>query len=377
MAMAGSMGLVACGTDETAEDDDNAPPPPYVGVGNLSAPAPNNAPGSSAGTPNASGTPAGTESPQVSGLAPAGGTTPAPGTQQPPAQQPPVQQQPGMQPPAVQPPAMQPPAMQPPVQQPPANLPASASEGCGLSQGIPASTNVANTILTFPPTYNGSTPVPLLFHGAGRTNTDMRMVDSRTMGSQLENNYVVAFMKSAGNAWDLGTDYPRFEAALDQILAERCIDTNALFAMGHSSGAQFIVQMLGDNRARETRFAAVVPVSSSLFNNPVWEPVPTMLLHGEADTQRPADLDGTQDISQYVRSNQCQNTTQAVAVPGCASLAGGVAVNAGCVQYNGCAAPTLFCRHDDPNYLDNGNPTNHGWPCFANSQIFSFLESNR
>lgn len=258
-------------------------------------------------------------------------------------------------------------------------LPASASAGCGLAQGIPANANVANTILTFPPTYDGRTPVPLLFafHGAGRTNADMRMVDSRTMGSQLENNYVVAFVKSAGNAWDLGTDYPRFEAAFDQIVAAHCIDTEAVFAMGHSSGAQFIVQMLGDNRARETRFAAVAPVSSSLFNNPVWDPVPTMLIHGERDTQRPADLDGTQDISQYVRSNQCQNTTQPVAVPSCASLAGGVAVDAGCVQYDGCGAPTLFCRHDDPNYLDNGTPTNHGWPCFANAQIFSFLESNR
>lgn len=258
-------------------------------------------------------------------------------------------------------------------------LPASASAGCGLSQGIPGDAGVPNTLVTFPPGYTGSTPVPLLFafHGAGRTNTDMRMVDSRTMGSQLENTYVMAFMKSAGNAWDLGTDYPRFEAALDQLLAERCIDTDAIFAMGHSSGAQFIVQMLGDNRARETRFAAVAPVASSLYNNPAWQPVPTLLIHGENDTQRPGDQNGAQDISQYVRSNQCQAATTPVAVPSCASLAGGVAVDAGCVQYNGCAAPTFFCRHDDPNYLDNGNPTNHGWPCFANSQIFAFLESNR
>jgi hypothetical protein len=60
-------------------------------------------------------------------------------------------------------------------------------------------------------------------------------------------------------------------------------------------------------------------------------------------------------------------------VPACASLAGGVAVNAGCKQYIGCAAQTLFCNHDDPNYQN----TNHGWPCFANSQIFQFFESLR
>jgi hypothetical protein len=80
---------------------------------------------------------------------------------------------------------------------------------------------------------------------------------------------------------------------------------------------------------------------------------------------------------QYTQSNQCTGGTQPLGVPGCASLAGGIAVDPGCVQYVGCAAPTLFCNHDDPNYVDNGTPTNHGWPCFANSQIFTFFESVR
>jgi polyhydroxybutyrate depolymerase len=252
------------------------------------------------------------------------------------------------------------------------------SAGCGTA-AVPAADAVANTLLNFPPGYDGSTPTPLLFgfHGAGRTNLEQRMVDSRTVGSELENNYIVAYMKSAGNAWDLNTDYPRFEAALQQIEAIACVDTSALFAFGHSSGAQFIVQMLGNPNTRETRFAAIAPVSSSDYGNPAWSPVPTLLIHGLNDTARPGDNNGAQDISQYAESNQCSGGTAPLAVPSCASLAGGVAVNAGCVQYNGCAAPTLFCNHNDPNYLDNGNPTNHGWPCFANSQIFQFFESQR
>jgi hypothetical protein len=254
-----------------------------------------------------------------------------------------------------------------------------ASGGCGLSQGMPASLDFPDTLVFPPPTYDGSTPVPLVFafHGAGRTNVDQRTVDSRTVGSDLENNYVVAYMKSAGNAWDLGTDYPRFQAVRQQILSQLCIDTAHVFAFGHSSGAQFIVQMLGDNRARETGFAAIAPVSSSRYPNPAWSPVPTLLIHGLNDTQRGGDNDGAQDIAQYAESNQCPGARTDVAVPSCASLAGGVAVNAGCKEYTGCAAPTLFCNHDDPNYLENNNPTNHGWPCFANSQIFAFFESFR
>jgi poly(3-hydroxybutyrate) depolymerase len=215
------------------------------------------------------------------------------------------------------------------------------------------------------------------FHGAGRTNVDQRMVDSRTVGSELEANYIVAYMKSAGDAWDINTDYPRFEAALEQIEAIACVDTAHLFAFGHSSGAQFIVQMLGNPNTRETRFAAIAPVSSSDYGNPAWSPVPTLLIHGLNDTKRPGDNNGAQDISQYAESNQCSAQTTTLAVPTCSSFAGGVSVNPGCVQYNGCAAPTLFCRHNDPNYLENGNPSNHGWPCFANSQIFQFFESQR
>lgn len=263
-------------------------------------------------------------------------------------------------------------------EQPPGTPVAGGSAGCGTT-AVPAMDAVANNLLFFPPGYDGSTPTPLVFgfHGAGRTNVDQRTVDSRTVGSDLENNYIVAYMKSAGNAWDLNTDYPRFEAALEQIEAIACVDTAHRFAFGHSSGAQFIVQMLGNPNTRETRFAAVAPVSSSDYGNPAWSPVPTLLIHGLNDTQRPGDNNGAQDISQYAESNQCSGGTAPLAVPSCASLAGGVAVNAGCVQYNGCAAPTLFCNHNDPNYLDNGNPTNHGWPCFANSQIFQFFESQR
>ena len=251
-----------------------------------------------------------------------------------------------------------------------------ASAGCSLGNAAP-NLNVPNTIVTLPSGYDGRTPVPLLFafHGAGRTNTDMRMVDSRTVGSGLESTYVMAFVKSAGNAWDLNTDYPRFTAVRDQMLSQFCVDTAHVFAMGHSSGAQFIAQMLG-NRA-EQGFAGVVPVSSNNIGAN-WNPVPTMLIHGLNDLERLNDLNGAQDIQQYTRNNQCAGTFQAVNVPTCTTIAGTNAqVNPGCRQFDGCAVPTFFCNHNDPNYVDDRGPTNHGWPCFANTQILSFFESLR
>jgi poly(3-hydroxybutyrate) depolymerase len=255
-----------------------------------------------------------------------------------------------------------------------------ASAGCSAATANPANVQILASILSIPPSYDGRTPVPLLFafHGANRTNLNMRNDDSRTNGSVLEQNYVVAYMKSQGNAWDLGTDYPRFNMALGQALSQLCIETRAIFAMGHSSGAQFIAQMLGDNRARERRFAGVAPVSSSRFGNPAWSPVPTFLIHGLLDSNRQQDPNGAIDITQYTESNQCSGGTQPFNVPTCTTFAGNNAtVNPGCVRYNGCAAVTQFCNHNDPNYLENGQPSNHGWPCFATQEIFDFFEELR
>lgn len=349
----------------SSEDDDGNAPPPFQGL-----------PGNNGATPGGTGSSA-APGPSSTNPGNGGDTTPAAGLMQPQ----PVATGNGAVTPA--PSSSTPPAPSstvPPAPTTPPQAGGTPSAGCGRAQGIPANYQVANTIVTFPPNYDGTTPVPLLFafHGAGRTNEEMRTIDSRTQNSPLENNYVMAFMKSAGNAWDLNTDYPRFETALTQLEADLCVDTAHLFAMGHSSGAQFIVQMLGNAQTREDRFAAVAPVSSSLFNSDPWTPVPTLLIHGLNDTQRPNDLNGAQDISQYARANQCAGGTTAVDIGSCNSIAqGNPAVNPGCVSYNGCGATTLFCNHNDPNYIDNGSPTNHGWPCFANQEIFDFLQTTR
>jgi poly(3-hydroxybutyrate) depolymerase len=339
------------------------------------------APGS--GAPPASATPPGaTPAPSdTSGI-----TTPGPGAEAPP----PVAgidtgsgtpaANGGTQPPAPSAPAPAAPPADPDAPATPAASGATASAGCALAQGAPQNpTTIAepNTIVTFPQGYDGTTPKPLVFafHGAGRTNVDMRTIDSRTANGALESAFVMAYVKSAGNAWDPNTDHPRFSAVLDQLQAQFCIDTAHVFAFGHSSGAQFIVQILGSPSIREQRFAGVVEVASSRYDNPAWDPLPTLVIHGLNDNQRPGDNSGAVDIVQYVESNQCSGQTQPLNVPTCNSIADDSVVNPGCVEYSGCAAPTVFCNHNDPNYIDNGTPTNHGWPCFANAQIQTFFES--
>lgn len=263
----------------------------------------------------------------------------------------------------------------------PEPTPGEASVGCDIG-AVPDNLQVSNVLLTLPEGYDGNTPTPLVFafHGRNRNNVEMRETDARTVDSSLERNYVMAYLKSQADGYEINADFPRFEAALDQLLSELCIDTGAIFAMGTSNGAQFIDRMLGHDGAAERRFAGVATVASS-FQNPPWDPVPALVIHGLDDVIRAGagEADGSDNIRQHVESNQCSTTTEPYPVSSCNSLVRNESVNPGCVEYTGCSERTVFCNHDDPNYFDGNRniDTNHGWPCFANDEIFNFFESLR
>lgn len=227
--------------------------------------------------------------------------------------------------------------------------------------------NLANTIISFPPSHDGNTPVPVVigFHAAGNPNTQLESA----FGSTLEGEYVLVFPKSAGSGWDNNADGSKVDDIFSALDASVCYDRNRVFATGHSSGAQFIVQRLC---AGESRFSAVAPIASSVYCNS-WDPIPALVIHGIGDAEREAyglnDGDGEKDIVPYRTSNGCQESFTMLDVEGCQS--GGTAVNPGCREFDGCSETTLWCQHDDPQY----NNTHHGIPCFASRVIKDFFDS--
>jgi len=244
------------------------------------------------------------------------------------------------------------------------------SAGCGKS-GLPAGgvvTVADQYILTFPATYDGKKPMPVVFgfHGANRTNVDFRGNDAATQGGDFEKNYVMAYVKRVGTDWtsQLAANFARFDAVYDVLANSYCIDTARVFAMGHSSGAQFISNLVC---RPEPRLRGVAPVASSPYSGNC-RAIPVMIIHGKMDNQR--GNDGSAYVAQFVMRNGCMSTTDPYPVATCNSIAGGSLVHPGCVQYQGCGKnPTIWCSHDDPNY----SGTNHGWPCFANKAIFDFF----
>lgn len=247
------------------------------------------------------------------------------------------------------------------------STPPKPSAGCGKG-GRPSggTVTVANDhIFTFPTTYDGTTPFPLLmgFHAASNPIDQIRNL---TNGSDFEKTYVRAFPKSAGSAWSYNTDRSRVIAVYDELMANYCIDMRRVFATGHSSGAQMIVQILTKpSDAAHFGFRAVAPVAASNYGA-IASPIPVMYIQGAKDTERRSD--GADVVAQFTRVNQCTTSTQPdTSVGTCKSS--GASVKPGCVEYQGCTQPTLWCSHDDSAYAG----TSHGWPCFATKAMYDFF----
>jgi polyhydroxybutyrate depolymerase len=248
---------------------------------------------------------------------------------------------------------------------------AKPSAGCAKMVERPAGGVITQNdrIYNFPASYDGKTPLPLLLglHAAGNPNTQLQNL---TKGSRLETDYVRVFPKSAGSAWVYNTDAAKVKAVLEDVLANYCIDTSRMFATGHSSGAQMVVQLLCNG---ETRFKAVAPVAASKYCSKL-APTAVMYIQGMMDAQRGGG-NGSDVVQLFATSNSCSSsTTPKTDVPTCSSTFDHMQVTPGCVTYQSCMAPTVWCSHNDNGY--NGTDGHqHGWPCFASNAIADFFMS--
>lgn len=246
---------------------------------------------------------------------------------------------------------------------------AERSAGCGKA-GRPNAGRISvpgDHTFVFPASYDGSEPFPLLigFHAAGNP---MEQIENLTKGSDFEQKYIRAFPKSKGSAWDYATDIGRVMTMYDALLANHCVDVKRIFATGHSSGAQLIVQIMTkvhEADADHLRFKAVAPVAASRYGS-LSRAIPVLYIQGARDNVR--NSDGSDAVKEFTVANGClASSTPYAPITACNS--GGKSVEHGCRQYAGCTVPTVWCSHDDPQYSN----TNHGWPCFATQAMHDFF----
>lgn len=160
--------------------------------------------------------------------------------------------------------------------------------------------------LHVPDNYRSSKTYPLIlvFHGRGKTGAQTEAFSDL---SKLD--AVVAYPNGvvgdeAKQAWQgapysaKGVDDVKFTAdLLDQLEANYCVDTRAVYATGKSNGAGFtgiLACKLAD------RIAAIAPVAGAFYieggSCTPSRPVPVLDIHGTGDTTIPYGGDGQRDL---------------------------------------------------------------------------------
>ena len=245
-------------------------------------------------------------------------------------------------------------------------VPASPSSGCGHS-GTAAGELLAHAgnlqtpyLLSLPDGYDGSKPVPLVFafHGRTRSHLALHDTDASHLAELLGPSYAIAYVKSVGPGYDQPREQPDnlqiFDALYAHLLGNYCIDTEQVFALGHSSGALFS-ELLACERAPLLR--GIAAVAGALVELECPGRSAALLIHGQHDKVVSVSR-GRYAREHFLRANGCSNQSSAVGA-------------AGCVHYAGCqpGLPVEWCEHGEPTYED----TNHGWPSFASAEIARFF----
>ena len=251
---------------------------------------------------------------------------------------------------------------------------AKPSPGCMKSTPRPAGGQVAvasQSLHMFPASYDGTKPFPLLIalHACGNPNTEFVGL---TNGTAFETGYVRTFPNTpdSGQCWsNYNGDSARILAQYDDLMNTYCIDMNRVFGIAHSSGAQMLVQILAKKAdAQHLNFRAVSPVAADPYDVAI--PVPVLYIDGKNDNQR-SPSSATNAVAKFRAANMCATTSKPYTpVMTCTSTdSGHPMVDPGCIIYDSCSVPTIWCSHNDPSY----SGTEHGVPCFAMKAMVDFF----
>lgn len=259
---------------------------------------------------------------------------------------------------------------------------AQPSPGCRLANGQPPERTTEATfglevVRKFPPAYDGVTPMPLIFalHATNFTATSavMNLVKDQPMAARY---VVVAPHEKPDIPSNFEVRQPAdFSQMMANILGQLCVDQQRIFAVGNGSGGRALVRWTG-YLAHATAAPAVPPlrafamVGTYIAGNPGPDPVTTIFIHPltSNNSRSVGDEDGSKALAAFRKRNQCGETSVPVAAASC--LAGGMPVNPGCVDFEGCALPFRFCQHDDLTNQSSGDP----WTCMASPAIYQFFE---
>lgn len=222
------------------------------------------------------------------------------------------------------------------------------SPGCGSMSPLTSGTFMANIngtnrrwMVDVPNDYDPDTQYKLIFvwHPLGGSGSQVANGGYNGLKSLSNGTAVFATAdglngsnaEASGTGWwnANGGDMALVQAMLDEINAGLCIDQDRIFSTGFSFGGMMSYSV----GFQFDVFRAVAPCSGKTgvipYENNNTAPLPIMAFHGDSDTFVQTEL-GKAFLDLYAERNNCGTQTQPVSPNGC-------------VQYQGCDAPTTWC----------------------------------
>jgi poly(3-hydroxybutyrate) depolymerase len=243
-----------------------------------------------------------------------------------------------------------------------------ASPGCGKPSPTGVDENGSITVggeersfvLSVPDGYDPETPTRLVFawHGLGGDGALARLyfgVEQASGGAAIfvyPDGLVVQPQNAPG--WQLdseGKDVALFDALLERVSNDYCIDTARVFSTGHSFGG-YMSNALGC--ARSTVLRAIAPVAGGGPFGGACDPgsLSAWLAHGTNDTIV-LFAEGESSRDHWLEHAGCASASQPTTPEGC-------------VEYDGCAMErVVWCTHGE----------GHDWPDLAPEGIWGFFSS--
>jgi polyhydroxybutyrate depolymerase len=236
-----------------------------------------------------------------------------------------------------------------------------SSPGCGMTpritdaslQNITVTGVAGDYIVELPTGYDKTRAYPLItsFRGAGVSADSFRTYLNLHSAVGADAIVVTPDCLGSAAAWDITRDLPLFDAVLQQVEANYCVDPRKVFAAGHTSGGYF-VNALATIRGAELRGIAPLtvgpPAAAGQGEFAVW------MSQGNMDTTVPV-TSGRADRDFWAKQNKCDTTMPTAVDP------------TPCVEYAKCDAgfPVRYCEYDGTLDL----------PVFAASGIWEFFKA--
>ncbi len=236
-----------------------------------------------------------------------------------------------------------------------------AAPGCGNAAAPKGAQNLtiqvdgkARTYLLFVPNgYDANKSIPLIFawHSSGATGAESRKYYN--LEPTTGDGAIIVYPNGLNGGWDLaanGVDMKFFDALLESISKDYCVDQKRVFSTGYSFGGMMSHSLACSRGSKLRGFA---PMAGALFGgaNSCATPVPAWIAHATNDNVVSyASGQAAKDI--WLKTNGCGTTTTPT-------------TPSPCVAYECSKAPVQWCVHND----------GHVWPKFASKGVWDFFKS--